>query len=130
LGQANAAMLKKNYPRAMRFYNYLLGKKYKTDIIKLNRGVCYFDTDNYEKAYEDFSESKNETKSQQAYLYLAFTCFKMKHNDEAKSVLKEGIGLYKRDQNLRKLYNQIQWGNKNNEDSDRNAGQGRRDKDK
>jgi tetratricopeptide (TPR) repeat protein len=130
LGQANAAMQKKEYSRALRLYNYLLGKKYKSGIITLNKGVCYFETGDYAKAYENFNVSKNETKSAQAYLYLAYTCFKMKHEDEAKSILKEGMSLYNSDQGLKRLYNQIAQESIDVKDTNRNAGQGRRNKDK
>jgi len=92
LSDAEQLFLQKEYTGALRALE-LFEAKYATSNPStiLYKGICLLETDNYDKATEEFTLLKNSNTldSDKAYWYLALTHLKQKDIKSTKSLLKE-----------------------------------------
>lgn len=122
--KANEHVEKQDIKKASELYDFLLEKRYKSDIIHRNIGVYHFRTNNYDAAIEEFVKSNNETPSQDAYLYTAYAYYRQNKLSKAMDELEAGLKVFKGDKRLNELYMQLKAQEKSSEkNSDSGNGQ-------
>src|SRR5208283_880904 len=107
--EATQLISKGNFEKAMDIYEFLMDKNYEVAAINKNIGGYYLLHQNdFKNALKYFQKSKESSKTNEIYLYVAFAYYKLGQNKNALAILKEGLSLFPDDSKLTGLYDQIE----------------------